>query len=50
MDTWETFFREKSHRRASFRDYGMMVRWALLALCFLAFVTASIAELNELIG
>jgi len=50
MDTREGLFREKSRSRASFRNYGVIVLWALLALGFLAFVTAAIAGLNEFFG
>jgi hypothetical protein len=49
MDTWETFFREKSRRRAAFRDNRGLVGWATAAAVLLAAVTAIIAGVNLLL-
>jgi hypothetical protein len=49
MDTWESFFREKSRRRAAFRDNRGLVVWAAAAAVFVAAVTAIIAGVNLLL-
>lgn len=46
MDTWESFFREKSRRRANAaaaRSLRSMLGWALAAVAFLALVVALLA-------
>jgi hypothetical protein len=47
MDTWETFFREKSRRRAAVRDYRAVSRWCVIAVAFLALVIAAVVSLNS---
>jgi hypothetical protein len=49
MDTWEDFFREKSARRASIRDYRAIIGWALAALGLVALVTALLIGLDGLL-
>jgi hypothetical protein len=42
LDSWETFFREKSRRRAAARDYRAYVSLALLTLACAAILIAVI--------
>jgi magnesium-transporting ATPase (P-type) len=51
LDTWETFFREKSARRSRTQAFNWRssVTWALLSVVFLALVTAITLAVNSLI-
>jgi hypothetical protein len=48
MDTWESFFREKSRRRAAFRGQYDMFFWIAAGAGFLFLVTAIVAGVNLL--
>ncbi len=48
MNTWETFFREKSARRANKRDYHGLALRMVAAVGFLILITAIIVGLNSL--
>jgi hypothetical protein len=47
MDAWETFFREKSRRRAAASDYRAVSFWCLIAVAFLALVIAAVVSIDS---
>jgi hypothetical protein len=49
MDHWETFFREKSSRRAKVNGWPVAVGWSFIATAFLALVTGLVVVRNLLI-
>jgi hypothetical protein len=49
MDTWESFFREKSRRRAAFRDRLGFAVWTSAAAALVAAVAAIVAGVNSLL-
>lgn len=51
MDTWETFFREKSQRRSRARalNWRAAIGWMLVSVVFLALITAIVAAMNALL-
>jgi hypothetical protein len=46
MDTWESFFREKSRRRAAAAWLRPILGWLLAALALLALVVGLLALVN----
>jgi hypothetical protein len=48
MDSWETFFREKSSRRAAHRDYRAIARWTCASVGFLVVIVGLMVGLNSL--
>jgi hypothetical protein len=48
VDTWESFFREKSRRRSAVRNYRAYGRWTVVAIVFVALITVALVGLNAL--
>ena len=46
MDTWESFFREKSHRRATASPARAIAGWTLATLALLALVVGVVALID----
>jgi len=49
MDAWDTFFREKSRRRAKAAAWRSVATWSLGALAFLALVAGLLGLLNMML-
>jgi hypothetical protein len=49
MDSWEAFFRQKSHRRAHSIDWRGWLLWTLVAMALLMLITMVIASVNILL-